>query len=178
MRKYIWLDIETTGLDVQEHEILEVAVVITDENLTIIKEKTVLIDYHNDKAMNDFCRNMHTRNGLLDDIKIHGTSLRVAEGVIYEFLERTMGDSTSPMCGSTIHFDRKFLEKHMPRLNKFFHYRNLDVSSCKTLYNEFLGNALFAKGEAHRALEDTYESIRHYKHIVNELKKLKNVAKL
>ncbi len=168
MKKFVWIDCETSGLNPETNQLLEVSIVITDSNLKELDYMTRVIK--NDKInIDEFCYNLHSKNGLLKDIEFQGVSLKEAEQDIFWFLTQTLENGTSPMCGSTIQFDRKFLEKYMPSLNKFFHYRNLDVSSVKILWSEFLGNAHFPKGEAHRGLPDVRESIDHFKQIKTKI---------
>lgn len=159
-----WVDLETTGLDPERCQILEIAIVITDNQLREVAWFSKVL--RPDVPANAFaqCDNavlaMHTKNGLfLDMLKPEAASLAYVEIAATAFM-RDMGAVESPMCGSTIGFDRAFLKKHSPTIHGLFHYRNIDVSTLKELAKRWLPDEEHPpKREAHRALDDIRESI-------------------
>lgn len=162
----VWIDCEMTGLDVAVDELVEVAVVITDSDLTpldagfqiVIKPDQSALD-----GMNDFVRTMHTTSGLIEEIP-NGVSLAEAEYEVMEYVLRYVpGEQKAPLAGNTIGTDRMFLAKYMPRLDAHLHYRNVDVSSIKELARRWFPRVYFNapdKDGGHRALADIRESIR------------------
>lgn len=162
--RLVWLDCEMTGLDVESERIIEIAVIITDNRLNIIAEHPS-IAVHQDESllsmMDEWNTEHHTRSGLVDRVRKSHYSEESAAQELLTFLEQHVTPGTSPMCGNSIHQDRKFLEKYMPNLAAFFHYRNLDVSSIKILAERWAPYILggFTKMNHHLALEDVRESI-------------------
>ncbi len=163
-QRFIWIDLEMTGLSPQEDDILEVAVVVTDTELRVIAEGPSYVIAQPDtvlQRMNDWNRSHHTQSGLLGEVRERGVSLSEAEQGTLTFLAQYVTKKGSPMCGSSICQDRRFLHRHMPDLEDYFHYRHLDVSTLKILVQCWYPNMAksFKKQNAHRALPDVYESI-------------------
>jgi oligoribonuclease len=132
----IWVDMEMSGLNPDSDRILEVAVVITDAQLERIAEGPVLAIYQDERvlgAMDAWNKSTHGRSGLIDRVRASTVSEARAEDALIEFLARYVGAGKSPMCGNSICQDRRFMARWMPRLEAFFHYRNLDVSTLKEL---------------------------------------------
>lgn len=167
----IWLDLEMTGLDPARDRILEIATLITDSQLEPVAEGPV-IAIHQPEAilagMDDWNRDHHGRSGLVERVRISTTAETQAEALTLEFLARFVPAGTSPMCGNSICQDRRFLARWMPRLEAYFHYRNLDVSTLKILAQRWAPDvaSAFKKQSRHLALDDIRESIdelRHYR---------------
>jgi oligoribonuclease len=134
--RLIWLDMEMSGLDPEKERILELAMVITDGELEIIAESPVLV-IHQDKKLLDgmdaWNQGTHSKSGLIDKVLASTTTEEEAEKICLEFLATHLKSGVSPMCGNTIHQDRRFMARYMPKLEGFFHYRNIDVSTVKEL---------------------------------------------
>ena len=161
----IWIDLEMTGLLPETDRILEIATLVTDGNLNIIAEGPNLAIKQSDALldkMDDWNQKHHSATGLISKVKQSNISECNAEAQTIEFLLRYAEENTSPMCGNSICQDRRFLANHMPRLEKFFHYRNLDVSSLKELALRWKPQILegLTKGNTHAALEDVKDSIK------------------
>jgi oligoribonuclease len=162
----VWIDCEMTGLDLENDELVEIAVVVTDFDLTpldagldiVIKPDRSALD-----NMGEFVRNMHTTSGLIEEIP-HGKSLAEAEYEVMEYiLKYVPSERKAPLAGNSIGTDRMFLAKYMPRLDAHLHYRNVDVSSIKELARRWFPRVYFhtpEKNGGHRALADIRESIR------------------
>jgi oligoribonuclease len=167
----IWIDLEMTGLDTGADSILEIATVITDKSLNILAEGPELAIRHELvrlEAMDDWNRNQHRKSGLWQRVQESTTDMAVAEALSVDFLARWVPAGKSPMCGNSICQDRRFLHRLMPRLEKFFHYRNLDVSTIKELARRWAPELHkgFSKESAHTALSDVHDSIdelRYYR---------------
>jgi len=160
----IWIDLEMTGLYPETDRIIEIAVVVTDAQLTQRVEGPVFAIHQSDAtldAMDAWNKGTHGRSGLIDRVKASTIDEASAEAQVIDFLKRYVGKSTSPMCGNSICQDRRFLAKTMPKLEAFFHYRNLDVSTLKELAKRWKPEILagFKKAQAHTALADIHESI-------------------
>ena len=161
----IWIDLEMTGLSPETDRILEIATLVTDVNLNIIAEGPNLAIKQSDALlakMDDWNQKHHSATGLISKVKQSNISESNAETQTIEFLLRYSEENISPMCGNSICQDRRFLANYMPKLEKFFHYRNLDVSSLKELAlrwkPEILGG--LKKGNTHAALDDVKDSIK------------------
>ncbi|KLJ02119.1 oligoribonuclease [Luteimonas sp. FCS-9] len=169
--RLIWIDLEMTGLDTDHDQILEIATVVTDGELNVLAEGPELaivqpLDVL--EAMDDWNRNQHKRSGLWTRSVEQGVGLAEAQARTLAFLEQWVTPGRSPMCGNSICQDRRFLHRQMPALEKFFHYRNLDVSTLKELARRWAPQVLsgFTKHSAHTALSDVHDSIdelRHYR---------------
>jgi len=160
----IWIDLEMTGLYPERDRIIEIAVVVTDPQLTVRVEGPVFAVHQSDEvlnAMDAWNKGTHGRSGLIDRVKASTISEAQAEEQTIEFLRRFVSKSASPMCGNSICQDRRFLANYMPRLEGFFHYRNLDVSTLKELARRWKPDLLngFKKAQKHTALADIHESI-------------------
>ncbi|MGA9334417.1 MAG: oligoribonuclease [Rudaea sp.] len=173
----IWIDLEMTGLDTDHDSILEIATVVTDKSLNIIAEGPEFAIFHEVarlQAMDDWNRNQHTKSGLWQRVVESSVDLATAEAHTMEFLARWANPGKSPMCGNSICQDRRFLHRLMPRLERYFHYRNLDVSTLKELARRWAPEIQkgFTKESSHTALSDVRDSIdelRYYRQFMGTL---------
>lgn len=164
----VWVDLEMTGLDPERCTIVEIATIVTSAELEILAEGPCLVVHQPDAIldeMSDEVRELHTRSGLLEQIRASSLSLAEAERRSLAFVEQHCAPQQSPLCGNSIWKDRQFLERHMPALARFLHYRVVDVSSIKELARRWYGERgqAPAKAERHRALDDIRESIEELK---------------
>ena len=173
----IWLDCEMTGLDPEKERIIEIAVIVTGPLLTPRVEGPVLVIHQPDSlldAMDAWNKGAHGRSGLTDKVRASTLSEEQATDQLLAFVSQYVPKGTSPMCGNTIGQDRRFLVKYMPRLEAFFHYRNVDVSTLKELARRWRPELVdaFKKQQSHTALADVHESIdelEHYRtHFIRE----------
>lgn len=173
----VWVDMEMTGLDPDNDRIIEVAVVVTDSNLNILAEGPVFAIHQSDEmldGMDSWNKGTHGRSGLIDRVKASTVSEADAEVAIIDFLKHFVPNGKSPMCGNSICQDRRFMARGMPKLEAFFHYRNLDVSTLKELCKRWKPELAsgFKKHQKHTALADIIESIeelRYYReHFIKE----------
>ena len=165
----IWIDLEMTGLLPDHDRIIEIAVVVTDAQVSCRVEGPVFAVHQSDAVldgMDAWNKGTHGRSGLIDRVKASSVDETAAQQQVIEFLQRYVPAGKSPMCGNTICQDRRFLANHMPKLEAFFHYRNLDVSTLKELARRWKPEALagFTKRQAHTALADIHESIDELLH--------------
>jgi oligoribonuclease len=165
----IWIDLEMTGLSPVTDRIIEIAVVVTDAQVTRRVEGPVLAVHQSDAvldAMDAWNKGTHGKSGLIDRVKASTLDEAAAEAQVIAFLQQYVPAGKSPMCGNSICQDRRFLAKDMPVLEAFFHYRNLDVSTLKELARRWKPAALegFKKAQAHTALADIHESIDELLH--------------
>lgn len=165
----IWIDLEMTGLDTMNDSIIEIATVVTDKHLNELAEGPVMAIHQDQQtmdAMDEWNTRQHGETGLTTRVLESTTTLAVAEAATIEFLAKWVGDGASPMCGNSICQDRRFMARCMPELERFFHYRNLDVSTIKELANRWapVVSKGFKKGSTHLALDDTRDSIRELKY--------------
>jgi oligoribonuclease len=162
------MDLEMSGLDPEKGFILEIATIVTDGELHIEAEGPNLAIHYSEEAlqgMESWSRNHHRESGLLDRVKASDYDCRAAEEATLRFLESQCRRGGSPLCGNSIWQDRRFLIKHMPRLEAFFHYRNIDVSSVKELVKRWYPSLpAYEKAKAHLALSDIKESINELKY--------------
>ncbi|RKS84442.1 oligoribonuclease [Orbus hercynius] len=160
----IWIDLEMTGLDPNRDRIIEIATIITDSNLNILAEGPVIAVFQPDSQlalMDEWNVNTHTRTGLIERVKKSTITESQAEQLTLDFISQWVPENSSPICGNTIGQDRRFLFNQMPNLEKYFHYRYLDVSTVKELARRWkpeLLSALTKKG-THQALDDIKDSI-------------------
>jgi oligoribonuclease len=165
----IWIDLEMTGLKTDSDSIIEIATTVTDKELNILADGPVMALHQPESvlgAMDDWNQNQHGSSGLLARVRASAISAAAAEARTLEFLARWVLPGASPMCGNSICQDRRFLARQMPALERFFHYRNLDVSTLKELARRWAPGVAegFVKGGAHLAQADIHESIRELKH--------------
>ncbi len=162
-----WIDLEMTGLDPEKHHIIEIASLVTDSDLNIVAEGPEIAISQSDSVlslMNDWNVNQHTSSGLVKKIKDSSIVLSEAEKMTLDFLKKHIKQHKSPLCGSSVSHDRRFLIKHMPRLANHFHYRHIDVSSFKEVIKRWSpGAEEFQKKSAHRAMDDIKESVNELK---------------
>ena len=172
----VWVDMEMTGLDPDNDRIIEVAVIVTDSELNVLAEGPVFAIHQSDETldkMDAWNKGTHGRSGLIDRVKASTVTEAQAEEALIEFLKRFVPAGKSPMCGNSICQDRRFMVRGMPKLEAFFHYRNLDVSTLKELCKRWKPEvaAAFKKHQKHTALADIVESIeelRYYReHFIN-----------
>ncbi|WP_275723521.1 oligoribonuclease [Vibrio furnissii] len=160
----IWIDLEMTGLDPETHKIIEIATIVTDSQLNILAEGPVLAVHQPEselQKMDDWCTNTHTQSGLVERVRQSQVSEDDAVAQTIAFLEQWVPAGKSPICGNSIGQDRRFLYKHMPHLEEYFHYRYIDVSTIKELTRRWQPAVLdgFSKQGSHLALDDIRESI-------------------
>jgi len=165
----IWIDLEMTGLDPEAHKIIEIATIVTDSELNILAEGPVLAIHQPESEldkMDDWCTNTHTGSGLVERIRQSTVTEAQAVAQTIEFLEKWVPRGKSPICGNSIGQDRRFLYKHMPELEEYFHYRYIDVSTLKELTRRWKPEVLdgFSKQGSHLALDDIRESIAELKY--------------
>tara|TARA_B100001059_G_scaffold170817_1_gene170861 strand:- start:806 stop:1321 length:516 start_codon:yes stop_codon:yes gene_type:complete len=163
------MDLEMTGLDPEDNVIIEIATIITDDELNIVAEGPVLAVYQPDfelDKMDDWNVNTHGNSGLVERVKNSSVSMAEAEKQTLDFITQYVKKGNSPLCGNSIHQDRRFLVKQMPVLEEFMHYRNIDVSTLKELAKRWKPSILpgFKKSGSHKALDDILESIAEMKY--------------
>jgi oligoribonuclease len=173
----VWLDMEMTGLDPEKERIIELACVVTDIHLNVLGESPVLVVHQSDAlldAMDAWNKGTHGKSGLIDKVKASTLTEDDAQTQMIEFLKQFIGKGKTPLCGNSVHQDRRFMVKYMPKLEEFFHYRNLDVSTLKELAKRWRPEiyASFEKSQKHEALADIYESIAELKHYREHFLKL------
>jgi oligoribonuclease len=165
----IWIDLEMTGLKPDSDSIIEIATVVTDKDLAIIADGPVLAIHQPEDVlarMDDWNQRQHGSSGLLARVRASRVSVAEAEARTLEFLAPLVAGGVSPMCGNSICQDRRFLARYMPQLERFFHYRNLDVSTLKELARRWAPAVAdsFVKQGTHLAHADIHESIRELRH--------------
>lgn len=167
----IWIDLEMTGLNPNHDRIIQIATAITDSDLNILAESPVY-DIHQDEAllsqMDDWNKHQHTKTGLVNRVRESLITEEQAQHDMLEFLKQYVVEGKSPMCGNSIWQDRRFLARYMPELEKFFHYRMIDVSTLKELAMRWAPKIYggFQKETTHLALDDIRDSIaelRYYR---------------
>jgi oligoribonuclease len=175
----IWIDMEMSGLSPDNDRILEVAIVITDGQLEVVAEGPVKVIHQTDdvfERMDSWNKSTHKKSGLIDRVKAATQSELQAEAELIGFIAQHVPTGTSPMCGNSICQDRRFLARHMPKLEAYFHYRNLDVSTLKELARRWKPGIMagFAKHGKHEALADIHESIEELKYYKAKFLNLEN----
>jgi oligoribonuclease len=179
----IWLDCEMTGLDPEGDRLIEIAVVVTGPELTPRIEGPVLVIHQSDEQldkMDAWNKGTHGRSGLTDKVKVSTVTEAQAEQQILAFLARYAPKGSTPMCGNSISQDRRFLVKYMPKLEAFFHYRNVDVSTLKELAKRWRPDVYnaFRKQQKHTALADVHESIDELAHYREQFLRLESTPPL
>jgi oligoribonuclease len=165
----IWIDMEMSGLNPDTDRVLEIAIVVTDTHLNTVAEAPVLVVHQSDAvldAMDSWNKAAHAKSGLIGRVKASSLAEADVESRMVEFLRQHVPPNVSPMCGNSVHQDRRFMARYLPRLEAFFHYRNLDVSTLKELMRRWRPElaAGFTKHGKHEALADIYESIEELKY--------------
>ncbi len=167
--RLIWIDMEMTGLSPDNDCIIEVALVVTDNQLNTVAEAPVMVVHQSDAildGMDSWNKGTHARSGLIDKVKQSHLDEAGVEAAMIAFLQQHVPAKISPMCGNSICQDRRFLARSMPKLEEYFHYRNLDVSTLKELVKRWKPEiaAGLTKHGKHEALADIYESIEELKY--------------
>lgn len=165
----VWIDMEMTGLSPEQDRIIEVAVVVTDSELNILAQGPVLVIHQEDAVldgMDNWNKGTHGRSGLIDKVKASTLTEAQAEAELLAFIKRWVPAGKSPMCGNSICQDRRFMARYMPKLEAFFHYRNLDVSTLKELCKRWepAVHKGFVKRQLHTALADILESVEELRY--------------
>ena len=165
----IWIDMEMSGLDADHDKVLEVAIVVTDGALNTVAEAPVLVVHQTENVlagMDAWNTSTHTKSGLVERVRASTLHEADVEARMIEFLQPLVPERISPMCGNSVHQDRRFLARHMPRLEAYFLYRNLDVSTLKELARRWRPELLtgIVKAGKHEALADIHESIAELKY--------------
>lgn len=171
--RLVWIDLEMTGLDLERNRIVEIAVLVTDAQLEVLAEGLDLVVHQPPEVladMDDFVRKMHTKSGLLPEIERSSLTLEAAGKQAIEYIKQFVPEpGTAPMCGNSIGVDRRFLDRYLPDLDRYLHYRSIDVSSLKELCRRWYPEVYKkrpSKAETHRALDDIRESVaelRYYR---------------
>lgn len=165
----IWVDMEMTGLDPDQDSVIEIATIVTDTNLNTLAEGPVIAVHQSDAtlgAMDEWNTTHHTRSGLVDRVRASDYDEQRTAQETLAFLQQWVPSASSPMCGNTICQDRRFMARHLPELEAFFHYRNLDVSTLKILMQRWRPELEvgFNKTGTHQALDDIRESINEMRY--------------
>ena len=172
----VWVDMEMTGLDPDHDRVIEIAAIVTDPNLNVLAEGPVFVIHQPDEVldgMDAWNKGTHGRSGLIDRVKASTVTEEQASAEMVAFLKQFVPAGKSPMCGNSICQDRRFMARHMPALEAFFHYRNVDVSTLKELCRRWRPELIagFKKHQLHTALADIRESVeelRYYRqHFMN-----------
>ena len=168
-KNLIWIDLEMTGLDTNNDAIIEIATIVTDDQLNVVAEGPIIAIHQPDsalEAMDEWNTKQHGGSGLTERVKNSTTTETEAERQTLEFLAEHVPAGVSPMCGNSICQDRRFMARIMPELEAYFHYRNLDVSSFKELARRWAPKVekSFKKNGSHLAMDDIRDSIRELQH--------------
>lgn len=171
--KLVWIDLETTGLSLREDVIIQVAILVTDTNLNIVDENGysgfVKITDKEVSLMDDIVLNMHTLNGVINSCKKSDKSLEQIDIESLEYISQFVEENKAPLCGNNISFDRQFIDYHMPLLSKHLHYRNIDVSTVKQLFNMWRDDSYVKKESTHEALDDIRKSVEEMRYYMEKL---------
>ena len=173
----VWIDLEMTGLNPDSEKIIEIATIVTDTSLTVLADGPDIAIHQTAEtlaAMDEWNTEQHGRSGLTERVLASSCGVQEAEALTLRFLERYVPPQTSPMCGNSVCLDRRFLHRYMPRLERYFHYRNLDVSTLKELCLRWAPDTAnrFEKRAEHRALQDIRGSIAELRFYRDELLRL------
>lgn len=173
----VWLDCEMSGLDPERERLLEIAVIVTSPDLAIRVEGPVFVIHQSDEVLNKmdaWNKGTHGKSGLIEKVRTSTITEEHAQEQLIAFLKPYVSKGASPMCGNTIGQDRRFLNKYMPKLEAWFHYRNVDVSTLKELSRRWKPEVLnaFKKAQKHTALADVHESIDEMLHYREHFLKL------
>jgi oligoribonuclease len=167
----VWIDCEMTGLDLSSDKLIEIAVLVTDGDLNILGDGVDVVIHADDAAMTGMLpvvTEMHTRSGLIDEVRASTVDIASAEAAVLDYIRQHVKQArTAPLAGNSIGTDRGFIARDMPTLDSFLHYRMIDVSSIKELCRRWYPKIYYgqpAKGLAHRALADIHDSIRELKY--------------
>jgi oligoribonuclease len=172
--RLVWVDMEMSGLLPETDRILEIAMIVTDGDLSIVAEGPVLVVHQEDAVldrMDAWNKGTHGKSGLIDKVKASTLTEADVEAACLAFLKQHVKSSISPMCGNTIHQDRRFMNRYMPKLEAYFHYRNIDVSTIKELCKRWQPEIAkgFSKQQAHTALADIIESVEELRYYREKL---------
>jgi oligoribonuclease len=172
--RLVWVDMEMSGLLPETDRILEIAMIVTDGDLNIVAEGPVLVVHQEDAVldrMDAWNKGTHGKSGLIDKVKTSTLTEADVEAECLAFLKQHVKSSISPMCGNTIHQDRRFMNRYMPKLEAYFHYRNIDVSTIKELCKRWQPEVAkgFSKQQAHTALADIIESVEELRYYREKL---------
>ena len=172
--RLVWVDMEMSGLLPETDRILEIAMIVTDGDLNIVAEGPVLVVHQEDAVldrMDSWNKGTHSKSGLIDKVKLSTLTEAEVEAECLAFLKQHVKSSISPMCGNTIHQDRRFMNRYMPKLEAYFHYRNIDVSTIKELCKRWQPEIAkgFSKQQAHTALADIIESVEELRYYREKL---------
>ena len=172
--RLVWVDMEMSGLLPDTDRILEIAMIVTDGDLNIVAEGPVLVVHQEDAVldrMDAWNKGTHGKSGLIDKVKVSTLTEADVEAACLAFLKQHVKSSISPMCGNTIHQDRRFMNRYMPKLEAYFHYRNIDVSTIKELCKRWQPEIAkgFSKQQAHTALADIIESVEELRYYREKL---------
>ena len=173
----IWIDMEMSGLNPETDRVLEVAIVITDAQLNIITEAPVLVVHQSDAvldAMDNWNQSTHKKSGLIDRVKASTLTEADVEEQMIAFLAQYVPSGVSPLCGNSVHQDRRFLVRYLPKLDSYFHYRLIDVSTLKELARRWKPGVLagMVKHGKHEALADIHESIEELRYYRAQILKI------
>jgi len=162
-QRLVWIDLEMTGLNIEKESIIEIATIITDGELNILAHGpnvAITVDESLIEGMDEWNTTHHFESGLVDRIRNQGVSLTDAEEMTLDFLKKWVDPNTAPLCGNSVWNDRRFLEKEMPRVAEYLHYRMIDVSTIKELARRWYPEVdKYPKKGAHLALDDIIESV-------------------
>ncbi len=173
----IWIDIEMSGLHPETDRVLEIAIVITDAQLNVVAEAPVLVVHQSDAvldAMDNWNKSTHKKSGLIDRVKASVLTEAEVEAQMIGFLAQHVPKGVSPICGNSVHQDRRFLVKYLPKLDDYFHYRLIDVSTLKELARRWKPEVLtgMVKHGKHEALADIHESIAELRYYREQIMKI------
>jgi len=173
----IWIDMEMSGLNPETDRVLEIAIVITDAQLNVLTEAPVLVVHQDDAvldAMDNWNQSTHKKSGLIDRVKASTLNEAEVEAQMMAFLEQHVPSGASPICGNSVHQDRRFLVRYLPKLDAYFHYRLIDVSTLKELARRWKPEVIagMVKHGKHEALADIHESIEELRYYRAQIMKI------